>query len=81
MKNYQVIPVSGLMAEVKQTDGLVFKMHVFALAFHESEDGELRVKGITKSDLMEGWVDFEDGNYEFINGIEVLSLIKDTKVI
>lgn len=81
MKNYQVISVSGLMAHVRESDGSTYKMHVFALAFHESEDGELRVKGITKSDLMEGWVDFEDGNYEFINGIEVLGLIKDTKVI
>ena len=76
MKNYQVITVEGLTATIQESDGKLNREKILALVFHEGKDGELRVKGVTKSDLYEGSIDFDDANYDFLQGRNVI-LISD----
>lgn len=75
MKNYQVIPVNDLKVNIDFGNKMVDGVKVIALAFHESEDGELKVKAVTEFDLIDGVVSFTNGDYDLIEGVSKVDVI------
>lgn len=70
-----VIPVNDLSVVVENHEGYQ-DLKIHAIVFQSDEDGEVKIKGVTINELREGSIEFDSGNYDFINGYKLITISK-----